>query len=202
MTSSCTSCGMPLESGSGSCRFCNTSSLQSASTMTPPRSSTKTPFRASGAAFRERGKFEDLAIHLLDLLLLLVTLGIGGLIWSIVLAFSGQTPAGKIRDQVLVNVRNSSQAAAWKLILRQTLTFIGIAYLVLTVLSGFAIVFDVGGYYFATYGIPGIILGLLIVDTLLHLTPMRRRLVDWALAIRWTDGNGHSFRNYKPQTGF
>lgn len=202
MTSSCTRCGMPLDPGSGSCRFCNTSSVPATPVMSAPTSPTSTPFRASGAAFRIRGKFEDLVLHLLDLLLLLVTLGIGGLIWSIVLAFSGQTPAGKIRDQVLVNVRNSTQAAAWKLILRQSLTFIGVAYLILTVLSGFAVVFDVGGYYFATFGIPGIIFGLLLLDTLLLLTPMRRRLVDWALAIRWTDGNGHSFRNYKPQTGF
>lgn len=202
MTSSCTRCGMPLDPGSNSCRFCNTSSVPAARVMTLPTSPTRTPFRASGAAFRIRGKFEDLVLHLLDLLLFLLTLGIGGLIWSIVLAFSGQTPAGKIRDQVLVNVKNSGQAAAWKLVLRQSLTFIGIAYLILTLLSGFAAVFDVGGYYFATYVIPGIILGLMLIDTLLLLTPFRRRLVDWALAIRWTDGNGHSFRNYKPQAGF
>lgn len=202
MTSSCTRCGLPLDTGSGSCRFCNSNSLPAAPAMTPPTSETSTPFRASGASFRLRGKFEDLVLYLLDLLLLLVTLGIGGLIWSIVLAFSGQTPAGKIRDQVLVNIKNSSQASAWKLILRQSLTFIGVAYLILTVLSGFTVVIDVGGYYFATYGVPGIILGLLMIDSLLLLTPMRRRLIDWALSIRWTDGNGHSFRNYKPQTGF
>lgn len=202
MTSSCARCGMPLDLGTGGCRFCNSSSAPAAPVMSAPTTPISAPFRASGAAFRTRGKFEDLVLHLLDLLLLIATLGIGGLIWSIFLAFSGQTPAGKIRDQVLVNVKNSSQAAAWKLILRQILTFVGFAYLILTVLSGFAVVVDVGGYYFATYGIPGIILGLLLIDTLLLLTPMRRRLVDWALAIRWTDGNGHSFRNYKPQTGF
>ena len=202
MTSSCTRCGMPLDPGSGRCRFCNASPLPATPVMTPPIAPTSTPFRASGAAFRSRGKFEDLVLHLLDLLLLLLTLGIGGLIWSIVLAFAGQTPAGKIRDQVLVNVKNSSQASAWKVILRQSLAFFGLVYLVITVLSGFAVLIDVGGYYFATYGVPGIILGLLLIDTLLLLTPMKRRLVDWVLAIRWTDGNGHSFRNYKPQTGF
>jgi hypothetical protein len=141
-------------------------------------------------------------LHLLDLVLLVVTLGIGGLIWSIVLAFSGQTPAGRIRDQVLVSVKNSMQAKPWKLILRQLLTLAGLSYLILTVISGFSILIDVGGYYFATYGIPGIILGLLLLDSLLLLTPMRRRLIDWALAIRWTDGNGHSFRNYKPQGSY
>jgi hypothetical protein len=137
----------------------------------------------------------------MDLSLFLVTLGIGGLIWSIALAFSGQTPAGKIRDQVLVNVRDSSQAAAWKLILRQSLTFLGMGFLVLTLFNGFAVLIDVGGYYFATFGIPGIILGLFLIDSLLLLTTFRGRLIDWVLAIRWADGNGHSFRNYKPQGG-
>lgn len=199
MTSSCSRCGMPVDQVSGSCRFCGTSSATSVAPMSPP---VNQPFRASGASYRARGKFEDLMLHLLDLVLLVVTLGIGGLIWSIVLAFSGQTPAGRIRDQVLVSVKNSMQAKPWKLILRQLLTLAGLSYLILTVISGFSILIDVGGYYFATYGIPGIILGLLLLDSLLLLTPMRRRLIDWALAIRWTDGNGHSFRNYKPQGSY
>lgn len=200
MTSSCARCGMALDSSTGACRFCN--SPPSTISPTPPSVySAAAPFRASGAAFRIRGKFEDFVLHLMDLSLFLVTLGIGGLIWSIALAFSGQTPAGKIRDQVLVNVRDSSQAAAWKLILRQSLTFLGMGFLVLTLFNGFAVLIDVGGYYFATFGIPGIILGLFLIDSLLLLTTFRGRLIDWVLAIRWADGNGHSFRNYKPQGG-
>lgn len=197
MTSSCQRCGMPIDLTLGSCRFCKAVTGQAKVIATP----IGMPFRASGAAFRPRGKFEDLFLHLLDLLLFFITLGLGALIWSIVLAFSGQTPSGRVRDQVLVNVKNSNQAPSWKLITRQTLTFLGLTYLTLTALNGFQVLIDVGGYYFATFAIPGIIIGLLLIDTSLLMTPLRRRLIDWALAIRWTDGNGHSFRNYKPQTG-
>ncbi len=196
MTSSCSRCGMPSDPSSSSCRFCGTASapLQSPAASTPSQ-----PFRASGTAFRSRGKFEDLFLHGLDLLLFVLTLGIGALIWSLIAAMVGQTPAGKLRDQVLVNVKNSIQAKPWKLIVRQLVTYLALGFIVATLINGFEVLVDVGGYYFSTYAIPGIVFGFIVVDTLPLLTPMRRRLVDWILAIRWTDGNGHSFRNYKPQ---
>ncbi|MFM1783807.1 MAG: hypothetical protein RLZZ579_84, partial [Actinomycetota bacterium] len=162
-------------------------------------SSPAQPFRASGAAFRARGRFEDLLLHGLDLMLFILTLGIGAVVWSFVAAIAGQTPAGKLRDQVLVNVKNSIQAPAWKLIIRQLVTYLILGFIVVTLVNGFDILIDVGGYYFSTYVIPGIVFGFILLDTALLLTPMRRRLIDWILAIRWTDGNGHSFRNYKPQ---
>lgn len=196
MTSSCSRCGMPSDSAASSCRFCGTASVatQSVQTNAPAQ-----PFRASGAAYRARGRFEDLLLHGLDLLLFFFTLGIGALVWSVVAAFSGQTPAGKLRDQVLVNVKNSIQAPAWKLVVRQLVTYTALGFIVLSAVNGFGVLIDVGGYYFSTYGIPGLIFGFIILDVLLLLTPLRRRLIDWILAIRWTDGNGHSFKNYKPQ---
>lgn len=196
MTSSCAKCGMPNDPARAACQFCGTPASQT-SVATP--SAAQQPFRASGARYRARGKSEDLLLYLIDLLLLVLTLGLGWLIWSAVLGVAGQTPAGKIRDQVLVSVRNSIQAPAWKIIFRQLFTFIVFGYLLLTVVSGFDVLIDVGGYYFATYGIPATMASLMLLDALLTLSPLRRRLIDWALAIRWTDGNGHSFRNYKPQ---
>ena len=196
MTSSCSRCGMPTDPSSSSCRFCGTTSTV---IQSPVATAPKQPFRASGAAYRSRGRFEDLLLHGLDLLLFVLTLGIGAVIWSFVAALSGQTPAGKLRDQVLVNVKNSIQAQAWKLIIRQVLTYLIVGFVVVTLVNGFGILIDVGGYYFSTYVIPGIVFGFILLDTALLLTPIRRRLIDWILAIRWTDGNGHSFKNYKPQ---
>lgn len=196
MTSSCSRCGMPSDPGASSCRFCGTVSTVS---QTPVVSPPAQPFRASGAAFRARGRFEDLLLHGFDLMLFILTLGIGAVVWSFVAAIAGQTPAGKLRDQVLVNVKNSIQAPAWKLIIRQLVTFLILGFIVVTLVNGFDILIDVGGYYFSTYVIPGIVFGFILLDTALLLTPMRRRFIDWILAIRWTDGNGHSFRNYKRQ---
>lgn len=196
MTSSCAKCGMPNDPARSACQFCGTAVSQT-SVATP--TAAQQPFRASGATYRTRGKSEDLLLYLVDLLLLILTLGLGWLIWSAVLGFAGQTPAGKVRDQVLVSVRNSIQAPAWKIIVRQLLTFFVFGYLLLTVISGFDVLIDIGGYYFATYGVPATLASLMALDALLTLSPLRRRFIDWALAIRWTDGNGHSFRNYKPQ---
>jgi hypothetical protein len=198
MTSSCSRCGLPMDQLAGNCRFCGAQSSPAAHVQ----ALADKPFKASSGSYRSRGKFEDLTLHFFDLGLLVVTLGGGGLIWAIFAAFAGQTPAGQLRDQVLVSTRNAIQAPAWKLIIRQLLTFAALTYLFLLVISSPGVLVDVGGYYFATYGLPGLLIGLMLADSLLLLTPLRRRLIDWVLAIRWTDGNGHSFRNYKSQGGF
>lgn len=127
------------------------------------------------------------------------TLGVGGLIWSMFLARLGQTPAGKIRDEVFVSIRTGKQASAWKLVVRQLLMFLSILYLVLGLVMGFGIVLDVGGYWIATRVIPGILLGLMIIDVLFIFSPFKRRLIDWALGIRAVDGGGYSFRSYQPE---
>lgn len=131
---------------------------------------------------------------------MVLTLGLGGLIWSLFLVRSGQTPAGKVRDEVFVSIKSGRQAPAWKLILRQLLMFLSISYLVLGLVMGFGIVLDVGGYWIATRVIPGILLGLMVIDVLFIFSPFKRRLIDWALGIRFVDGEGHSFRSYQPNT--
>lgn len=126
-----------------------------------------------------------------------VTLGIGGLIWSWVVAFSGQTPAGKLRDELMVNVRSGKRAPAWKLIIRQTLLFAALAWLILGAIIGYGVLVDVGGYWIATLVIPLVLAAVMVLDVALIFTPMRRRLIDWVLAIKIADGNGYSFRNFK-----
>ena len=188
---------MPLVAAPNQCNFCGLS----VAAASEPTSVTQAKFRAGTGGYRIRGKLEDLGLNLLDLLLVLITLVVGGMIWSVFTALSGQTPAGKIRDQVLVSVRDAAQAPAWKIIIRQLTSAASIAYVALTVINGFGVVIDVGGYYFATYVIPGLLLSAILLDLLASVTPLRRRLLDWALAIRWADGEGHSFRNYKSPGG-
>ena len=189
---------MPVTPG-GACGFCGTTTaIPTAQTGSTPAAS----FTATTASFRARGKFEDLLLYVYDLLLMVFTLLLGWLIWALVASGSGQTPAGKLRDQVLISVKTRSQAQAWKLIIRAVVSLATVAYLGLLLINGFAVVIDIGGYYFATYGIPGIILALVVADLVFVFTPFRRRLIDWALGIRWVDGEGHSFRNYKSPGGY
>jgi len=197
MTSSCPKCSLPLNSATGVCNFCGSNATQGL-----PSRQTPSTFSPSLASYKTRAVKHDLVSHLLDIFLMMVTIGIGGLVWSAILAFSSQTPANKIRDEVVINVRNSKSAPAWKLIIRAFLMFFFLLYFVLGVLSGFASIIDIGGYYVATFWIPGTLALLALLDLLLPFTPVRRRLIDWLLAIKIVDGNGYSFRNYKsPERG-
>jgi hypothetical protein len=190
---------MPQTGAGGTCKFCGTGAPAASVSMQP---TSEQRFRSSTKSFRPRGQFEDLILHLLDLALMTLTLIIGGIVWSVIAALAGQTPAGKVRDQVLVSVRTSTQAPTWRIVLRQTFSAFSILYILLLAVNGPTVLIDVGGYYFATYVIPFLVLGLIVVDGLFTITPIRRRLVDWLLALRWVDGEGHSFRNYKPPGGF
>jgi hypothetical protein len=188
---------MPVDSSAASCRLCGAPVTKSLET---PGQQAK--FKPKSESLFPRGRFDDLILLLLDLLLMTVTLIIGGLIWSVVIAFSGQSPAGQIRDKVIINLRTNQQAPALKIMIRQAFTALSIAYIAMLIFNGFTPFIDVGGYYFATYFIPSFFLGLIALDLLFTLTPFRRRLIDWALAIRWVNGDGYSWRNYKAPGGY
>ena len=196
MTSKCPKCSMPMSPGSLNCPFC-----KSSRPVAPVAPATPTQrFRATTSSYQPVTKKDVFLNWLVEFALMVFTLGVGGLIWSLFLVRFGQTPAGKIRDEVFVSIRNGKQASAWKLILRQLLMFLSIVYLVLGLVMGFGIVLDVGGYWIATRVIPGTLLGLMIIDVLFIFTPFKRRLIDWALGIRSVDGGGYSFRSYQPET--
>ena len=193
----CAKCGMPTDSNASSCRLCGNPIVKSESGQ---RTQTAR-FIPKSESFSPRPQFDDLRLHILDLLLMTVTLIIGGLIWSLVLAFSGQSPAGQIRDRVLINLKTNRQAPAWKIIFRQAFSALSVLYIASLLFNGFTPVVDVGGYYFATFVIPSSLIVVILLDLLFTLTPFRRRFVDWALAIRWVDGNGYSYRNYQAPGG-
>lgn len=196
MTSNCLKCGMPRSPNSNACLFCNAPLKSTAQTA----SSTSRPFQASAASYRPIGPKEAFISWLLEVTLMIFTLGIGGLIWSFVLALSGQTPASRIRDDVYVSVRTGRQASAWKLLLRQVMLFLSLAYILSGLVIGFGVLLDIGGYWIATRVIPGILIAIMVMDVVMIFTPFRRRLIDWALGIRFVDGAGHSYKSYQPGT--
>ncbi len=132
---------------------------------------------------------------------MVVTLGLGGLVWSAILARDGQTPGTKVRDELLVNIRNGNKAPMWKLLIRQMLLFASLVYVVLGLVFGFGLVLDIGGYWFATLFLPMGLLSLMMLDFLLIFTPVKRRLIDWVLALKIVEGNGYSFRSFQANTG-
>ena len=191
MTSRCPTCNMPAVSTTGHCNFCG------AGLSIGNQNSGGGYHQPSISSFQPRSSKDTLLSHLIDLALLYLTLGIGWLIWSVVLSFAGQSPANKLRDELVLNIRNSRKAPAWKLIVRSVVTVIFASYIPLGILFGFSTLLDVGGYYFATIALPLAISILILIDLALIFTPIRRRLIDWLLAIKIADGNGYSFRNYK-----
>jgi hypothetical protein len=221
MTSKCERCALPL-AGALTCKFCSASNsgigrppnstsvappvprpsapLSPGSTFTRPES-----LKPNGVSWQSQGtaasstQMRSLAY---EVFLMIVTLGIGGLIWSWVAAFSCQTPAGKLRDEVIVNVRTGRPAPAWKLLVRQTLLFAAVTWVVLGTVIGFGLVLDVGGYWVATLVIPSLIATVLALDIALIFAPMRRRLIDWLLAIKIAEGNGYTYRNSAQGMGY
>lgn len=182
---------MPVVSATGNCNFCGAG--LSVSTKNPAGAF----LQPSISSFQARSARDTLTSHLIDLVLFYFTLGIGWLIWSVVLSIAGQSPANKLRDELVLDVRSSRKAPAWKLIIRSVVTAVFASYIPLGIVFGFSTLLDVGGYYFATIGLPLGIFILISIDLVLIFTPIRRRLIDWVLAIKITDGNGYSFRNYK-----
>lgn len=200
MTSNCPSCRMPAMSGAVKCSFCG----KPLAVMAPNQqfNSSSTNFVPNQSAHLPQSLREVITSYVLESILMIVTFGVGGLIWSLVLANSGQTPASKIRDDVFIQLKTNRKAPAWKLILRQLLVFAFLTYVLLGLIFGFGVIIDVGGYIFATRVIPGIFIGLAFLDFILIFTPIRRRLIDWIFAIKAVDGNGYSFRNYTSPQGF
>ena len=116
---------------------------------------------------------------ILDILLFWLTLGIGWVVWALVLVSKSQTPAKQILGYVLVDHSSGRRPALWRLALRQ---FLPVA---LTVFAFF------GPLYVFTYtheanenlAIPVggtlVIALFLLVDALFVLTRQRRRLFDF-----------------------
>jgi uncharacterized RDD family membrane protein YckC len=116
---------------------------------------------------------------ILDLLLFWLTLGVGWVVWAIVLLPKSQTPAKQILGYVLVDHRSGRRPALWRVALRQ---FLPVA---LTIFAFF------GPLYVLTYtheanedlAIPVggtlVIALFLLIDALVVFSRQRRRLFDY-----------------------
>jgi len=166
----CQNCGFPLAPQASFCQKCGI------------------PISAPGAGnvsqqfFFERSPVSAVRRFwslILDLLLFWLTLGVGWVVWAIVLLPKSQTPAKQILGYVLVDQRSGRRPAPWRAALRQ---FSPVA---LTIFAFF------GPLYVLTYtheanedlampvGGTLVIALFLLIDALFVFSRQRRRLFDF-----------------------
>lgn len=116
---------------------------------------------------------------ILDILLFWLTLGVGWIVWAIVLLPQSQTPAKQILGYVLVDHKSGRRPALWRVGLRQ---FIPVA---LTVFAFFGPVYvltythEANEYLTIPVGGTLVIALLLLIDALLVFGKGKRRLFDF-----------------------
>lgn len=116
---------------------------------------------------------------ILDILLFWLTLGVGWIVWAIVLLPQSQTPAKQILGYVLVDHKSGRRPALWRVGLRQ---FIPVA---LTVFAFFGPVYvltythEANEYLTIPVGGTLVIALFLLVDALLVFGKGKRRLFDF-----------------------
>lgn len=116
---------------------------------------------------------------ILDILLFWLTLGVGWIVWAIVLLPQSQTPAKQILGYVLVDHKSGRRPALWRVGLRQ---FIPVA---LTVFAFFGPLYvltythEANEYLTIPVGGTLVIALFLLVDALLVFGKGKRRLFDF-----------------------
>lgn len=166
----CQNCGFPLASQAFFCQKCGIpiSALEQNDELN------QTFFENSPISAVRR--FWSL---ILDILLCWLTLGLGWLVWAIVLLPKSQTPARQILGYVLVDHISGKRPALWRVALRQFLplaltifAFFGPLYvLTYTHEANESLAFPVGGTL--------VIALFLLVDALFVFSRQRRRLFDF-----------------------
>lgn len=137
----------------------------------------------------------------IDVVLAAVTAGIGWLVWTAVLFTKRQTPAGRLRDKVVVDARTARLASPGKYVARQVVLALMFAYLVAGFFWGFGVVLDIGGFWINTFVIPIALSVVIVVDILWVFLPPRRRLIDVILRTNVVEGQGISYLDSSPVGG-
>jgi hypothetical protein len=166
----CQNCGFPLAPQASFCQKCGIP------ISAPEAENVSQQFFFERSPVSAVRRFWSL---ILDLLLFWLTLGVGWVVWAIVLLPKSQTPAKQILGYVLVDHRSGRRPALWRVALRQ---FLPVA---LTIFAFF------GPLYVLTYtheanedlAIPVggtlVIALFLLVDALAVLGKQQRRLFDY-----------------------
>lgn len=124
----------------------------------------------------------------LDFFLGILTLGLGWLVWAVVLFGRRQSPAGQILGVVVVDHGTEVSARGLTYGLRLFLVFSFSVYLVAGAVWGYGLLIDVGGYWLHSQAIPFAMLTILFIDLVLIAFPGHRRGVDrlLGLGVRWS----------------
>ena len=171
---SCSRCQRPLAPGSYQCSHCGGGSP--AASPSPKRTSTSTV--SSVNVWRH--PFLSL---LLDFLLGVLTLGLGWLVWALVIFARRQSPAGQLLGLTFVDHRSEGIPRSVTYSVRLFAVFAFSVYLVAGAVWGYGLLIDVGGYWLNSQAIPFVILTILIVDLVLLAFPGRRRGIDRLLKL-------------------
>ena len=168
----CSRCQRPLTPGSSQCSYCG-----GGTAPTPP---SERPRAAKTSSSTALGPLVALP---LDFLLGILTLGLGWLVWALVLYTRRQSPAGQILGVVVVDHRTGGAARGLTYGFRLFLVFAFSLYLVAGAVWGYGVLIDVGGYWLHSQAIPFAMLAILFVDLALLALPGHRRGVDRLLGL-------------------
>jgi hypothetical protein len=135
---------------------------------------------------------------IIDVVLAAVTAGIGWLVWTAVLFTKRQTPAGRLRDKVIVDAGTARLASPGKYVARQVVLVLMFAYVVAGFFWGFGVILDIGGFWINTFVIPVTISAVITADILWIFLPPRRRLIDLILRTDVVEGQGISYLDNSP----
>jgi uncharacterized RDD family membrane protein YckC len=156
-------------------------------------------FTPLSGSFTGVGPGERLWEIALDVVLAVLTAGIGWLIWTIILAKTGQTPAKRLRDKVVVYSRTGTTARPLRFFTRELITTGMFLYLVAGLIWGYGVIIDIGGFWVNTFIIPIVIFLVIVTDIAWLFLPARRRLIDVILRTNVVEGNGISFSSFANQ---
>lgn len=135
---------------------------------------------------------ERLARVATEMGLFVVTLGVGWVVWFLMTARSGMTPAGKIRDEVFVTSRGEV-APTRMLLIRQSVLFvvwIGVAALA----TGLGVTWSRwGADWLVVWALPIVFVSVVVADLLSVWLPGHTRYLDRILGMRLGQGAGHTF---------
>ena len=124
--------------------------------------------------------------------LFVVTLGVGWVVWFVMTARSGMTPAGKIRDEVFVT-RRGEIAPMRMLLIRQSVLFVawvGVA----AFATGLGATWSGwGADWLVVWALPIVFVSVVFADLLSVWLPGHTRYLDRILGLRLGQGAGHTF---------
>ena len=173
---SCSRCQRPLAPGSLQCSHC-----------APTASASPKPTTTVSSA---NVWHRPLVSLLVDFFLGALTLGVGWLVWALVIFSRRQSPGGQLLGLTVVDHRTGGIPPSMAYGVRLFAVFAFSVYLVAGAVWGYGLLIDVGGYWLNSQVIPFVILAILTLDLALLAVPGHRRGIDRLLALSISSSPG------------